>query len=101
MELPSACRFFRARVSTRASYAPLRPLVVTASASALRDQELEAAVTVEVPHGAAGAVLRGQRRGAGVHVRPDGVARELAVEPVAPRNVVPEDLLVAVIVLLP
>ena len=37
MELPSACRFFRARVSTRASYAPLQPLVVTASASALRD----------------------------------------------------------------
>ena len=37
MQLPSACRFFRARVSTRASYAPLQPLVVTTSASALRD----------------------------------------------------------------
>ena len=46
MQLPSACQSFRgsyarivvrARVSTRASYAPLRPLVVTASGSALRD----------------------------------------------------------------
>ena len=35
--LPSARRFFRARVSTWASYAPLRPLVVTESAIALRD----------------------------------------------------------------
>ena len=46
MQLASTCQSFcgsyarivvRARVSTRASYAPLRPLVVTASASALRD----------------------------------------------------------------
>ena len=33
----SGVSFSRARVSTRVSYAPLRPLVVTASASALRD----------------------------------------------------------------
>ena len=49
MQLPSACYFFRAsyarivaraRVSTRASYAPLRPLVTTVSANALRDSTL-------------------------------------------------------------
>ena len=39
MQLPSACPFFRARVSTRGSYAPLQPLVVTVSASAFRDDE--------------------------------------------------------------